>query len=102
MDKYVRVDWPESQEWLDEDAVWYFNNTAFVPEELYKKAHSRRLPPDAPRCKNCEHCITGKHKKGQWWELLVCAKQPKGDGLFQATSKYNGKECKMFELRKGE
>ena len=40
MDKYVRVDWPESQEWLDdkyEDVVWYFENTAFVPEELYNR-----------------------------------------------------------------
>lgn len=107
MDKYIRVDWPESQEWMwsddvivatSEDNVIY----TFVPEELYKKVHSRRLPPDAPRCKNCEHCVKGKHSKGQWWELLVCAKQPKGDGLFKATSEYKGKDCKMFEQRKGK
>ena len=44
MEKYVRVDWPESQEWLDdkyEDVVWYFENTAFVPEELYNQVNSK-------------------------------------------------------------
>lgn len=47
MDKYVRVDWPESQEWLDdkyEDVVWYFNNTAFVPEELYNRVTAVEEP----------------------------------------------------------
>lgn len=109
MDKYVRVDWPESQEWMDPEfddkGVFRMYNdylTVFVPEELYKKVHSRRLPPDAHRCKNCEHCVKGKHSKGQWWELLVCAKQPKGDGLLKATSEYKGKDCEMFEPRKGE
>ena len=42
MDKYVRVDWPESQEWMclddvivatSEDNVIY----TFVPEELYNR-----------------------------------------------------------------
>ena len=97
---YVRVDWPWSQEWMSEeyeDEVEYGDDcSVFVPEELYKKAHSRRLPPDAPRC------VKGKHSKGQWWERLVCAKQPKGDGLFQATSEYKGKDCEMFEPKKGE
>lgn len=105
MDKYIRVDWPESQEWVNNDVCWVCwggTPTVFVPEGLYKKVHSRRLPPDAPRCKNCEHCVKGKHSKGQWWELLVCAKQPKGEGLFQATSEYKGKDCEMFEPRKGE
>lgn len=105
MEKYVRVDWPESQEWLDNDECWQSDDgswgpSAFVPEELYKKAHSRRLPPDVSRCKNCEHCVNGKHSKGQWWELLVCAKKPKGDGLFKATSEYKGKDCEMFEPKK--
>lgn len=106
MEKYIRVDWPESQEWVEVEGTivaWDEDNTyVFVPEELYKKVHSRRLPPDAPRCKNCEHCVKGKHSKGQWWELLVCAKKPKGDGLFQATSEYKGKDCEMFDPRKGE
>lgn len=108
MEKYVRIDWPESQEWFGTRKevvsadVEGCGLVVFVPEELYKKVHSRRLPPDAPRCKNCEHCVKGKHSKGQWWEYLVCAKQPKGDGLFQATSEYKGKDCKMFEPRKGE
>ena len=106
MDKYVRVDYPEllADEYEDDIILAWDNKVTigFVPEELYKKAHSRRLPPDAPRCKNCEHCVKGKHSKGQWWELLVCAKQPKGDGLFQATSEYKWKDCEMFEPKKGE
>lgn len=42
MDKYVRVDWPESQEWMGEeycDDVEYGELTGmvFVPEELYNR-----------------------------------------------------------------
>lgn len=39
MEKYVRVDWPESQEWMDEeyhdDVEYGLNGVVFVPEELY-------------------------------------------------------------------
>ena len=39
MSKYVRVDWPESQRWVDVDGTivaWDEDNTfVFVPEELY-------------------------------------------------------------------
>lgn len=42
MGKYVRVDWPESQEWMDEqyeDEVEYGADdmVVFVPEELYNE-----------------------------------------------------------------
>lgn len=104
MDKYVRVDWPESQKWEEIEGTivaWDEDNTyVFVPEELYKTVNSRRLSPSEPRCKNCEYCVKGKHSKGQWWELLVCAKKPKGDGLFKATSEYKGKDCEMFTQKK--
>lgn len=40
MDKYVRVSWPESQEWMGEDEVIVATSEdnviyTFVPEELY-------------------------------------------------------------------
>ena len=41
MDKYVRVDWPESQEWMDNDSCWQsegcWGPSVFVPEELYNE-----------------------------------------------------------------
>lgn len=51
MNRYIRVAWPESQEWMDDkydgqviQASDEHNIYTFVPEELYKKVHSRRLP----------------------------------------------------------
>jgi hypothetical protein len=39
MERYYRVDWPESQQWCDKDGVivaWDEDNTyVFVPEEMY-------------------------------------------------------------------
>ena len=44
MEKYVRVDWPESQEWMDQkyygEGVEFSQScgvTVFVPEELYNR-----------------------------------------------------------------
>lgn len=41
MEKYIRVDWPESQEWMDDPECWeiegYCGPTVFVPEELYNR-----------------------------------------------------------------
>lgn len=43
MDKYVRVDWPESQKWdelanySDEYGIYMCDMIAFVPEELYNR-----------------------------------------------------------------
>lgn len=46
MERYIRVDWPESQEWCDVEGTivaWDEDNTyVFVPEELYKKVHSKK------------------------------------------------------------
>ena len=46
MDKYIRVDWPESQEWMDEKYDGQVirasdENTiyVFVPEELYNQVN---------------------------------------------------------------
>ena len=43
MEKYIRVYWPESQEWADKPGVicaWDHDwNYCFVPEELYDKAN---------------------------------------------------------------
>lgn len=46
MDKYVRVDWPESQEWMDEayeDEIEYGADdcVVFVPEELYNRVNNK-------------------------------------------------------------
>lgn len=44
MEKYVRVAWPESQEWADKPGVicaWDHDwNYCFVPEELYNKVNN--------------------------------------------------------------
>ena len=44
MDKYIRVDWPESQIWADvEGAIvaWDEDTTyVFVPEELYNQVNN--------------------------------------------------------------
>lgn len=44
MEKYIRVSWPESQEWCSEEyegqviVAWDEDNTyVFVPEELYNR-----------------------------------------------------------------
>jgi hypothetical protein len=43
MEKYIRVDWPESQEWnelanySDEYGIYMCDMIAFVPEELYNQ-----------------------------------------------------------------
>lgn len=46
MEKYIRVDWPESQEWgdpkWDDKGVFRMYNdylTVFVPEELYNRVN---------------------------------------------------------------
>lgn len=45
MDKYVRVDWPESQEWMERDCVDVFSTldgpVVFVPEELYNQVKGK-------------------------------------------------------------
>lgn len=46
MDKYVRVDWPESQKWANEEGVELGANGmhVFVPEELYnEKSKDERM-----------------------------------------------------------
>ena len=47
MEKYVRVDWPESQRWMGEDGVFgvpsedgWDRFCVFVPEELYNKLNN--------------------------------------------------------------
>lgn len=47
MDKYVRVDWPESQEWMWSDDVIVATSEdnvihTFVPEELYNREREKR------------------------------------------------------------
>lgn len=44
MERYIRVDWPESQEWMDQkyydEGVEFSQScgvTVFVPEELYNR-----------------------------------------------------------------
>lgn len=43
MEKYVRVDWPESQEWYElahydhEYGIYMCDMIAFIPEELYNR-----------------------------------------------------------------
>ena len=38
MQKYYNIEWPESQEWMDDDNVILGDNmSAFVPCELYDK-----------------------------------------------------------------
>lgn len=42
MEKYVRVDWPESQEWMADkyegDVIYaWIDKSVFVPEELYNR-----------------------------------------------------------------
>lgn len=48
MEKYVRVDWPESQEWVDVEGTivaWDEDYTyVFVPEELYNRVTEREEP----------------------------------------------------------
>lgn len=43
MGLYVRVDWPESQEWMDEDEIEYGADdcVVFVPEELYEHVKNK-------------------------------------------------------------
>lgn len=45
MEKYIRVDWPESQKWMEfeyagQGVVLAQDMTAFVPEELYNKLNN--------------------------------------------------------------
>ena len=49
MEKYIRVDWPESQKWMEfeyagQGVVLAQDMTAFVPEELYNESHMVRDP----------------------------------------------------------
>lgn len=42
MEKYVRVSWPESQEWMadeyNDDVIFaWIDKSVFVPEELYNR-----------------------------------------------------------------
>lgn len=48
MEKYVRVDWPESQKWATEEGVELGANGmhVFVPEELYKQSLVRTKRPN--------------------------------------------------------
>lgn len=48
MEKYIRVEWPESQEWMDDKydgqvihASDEHNIYTFVPEELYNRVNSK-------------------------------------------------------------
>lgn len=45
MERYIRVEWPESQEWVDVEGTivaWDEDNTyVFVPEELYNQVNSK-------------------------------------------------------------
>ena len=47
MDKYVRVDWPESQKWDElahydqEYGIYMCDMIAFVPEELYNQVNNK-------------------------------------------------------------
>lgn len=46
MEKYVRVDWPESQKWYElahydhEYGIYMCDMIAFVPEELYNELNN--------------------------------------------------------------
>lgn len=50
MEKYVRVDWPESQEWYElahydhEYGIYMCDMIAFVPEELYNRVTAVEEP----------------------------------------------------------
>lgn len=49
MDKYVRVEWPESQEWMadeyDDDVIFaWIDKSVFVPEELYNRVTAVEEP----------------------------------------------------------
>lgn len=51
MEKYVRLDWPESQEWMDQkyydEGVEFSQScgtTVFVPEELYNRVTAVEEP----------------------------------------------------------
>lgn len=38
MERYIRVDWPESQKYQDNDECYFYSSeVVFVPEELYNK-----------------------------------------------------------------
>lgn len=45
MERYIRVDWPESQEWEEIEGTivaWDEDNTyVFVPEELYNRVKGK-------------------------------------------------------------
>lgn len=43
MEKYVRVDWPESQEWVNYEGVELGAEGmhVFVPEELYNQVNNK-------------------------------------------------------------
>ncbi len=45
MDKYIKVDWPESQEWAENSEVYlaesFSGPVAFVPEELYNQVEGQ-------------------------------------------------------------
>ena len=63
-----------------------------------RDSKKRALGVNDKRCKNCKYMIKGKHSKGQWWEMFVCAMKPKGaEGLFYATNEYKGANCEMYE-----
>lgn len=44
MERYIRVDWPESQKWMVYADVVMANASldCFVPEELYNRVNSER------------------------------------------------------------
>ena len=52
MENYVRVDWPESQEWMDQkyydEGVEFSQScgtTVFVPEDLYNRVNKSNMRP---------------------------------------------------------
>ena len=46
MERYIRVDWPESQEWyeLAHYGIYMCDMIAFVPEELYNRVTAVEEP----------------------------------------------------------
>jgi len=107
MDKYIRVAWPESQEWMDQkyydEGVEFSQScgtTVFVPEELYKKVHSRRLPPDAPRCKNCEHCVKGNTVKDSGGKNLSARSSRRETDYSRPLPSIKGKTVKCLNREK--